>query len=125
MLFLTSLKKPNMPDMNVNEHAEDEKNYEKINVKRASELQFNFFKDVVYSSKCPEHNGCHPKICREQGHSVRLKTNVVYFPMIDEQPSSSSLIMNDVLKAVTLETGQKYAVFTADQQLYKVAVHIL
>ena len=118
--------KPNMPDVPQAIIPEDVKAREQVSCNRARELDLNFFKDIVSSRECPEHNGYNTQVCRDQGHSVQPKTNVVYLPMIDKPPATNSTMMDAMIKAkaVTLETGQEFVVFTADQQLYKIAVHI-
>ena len=47
--------------------------------------------------------------------------------MIDQPPADPSTMMAAMLKAksVTHKTGQEFVDFTADQQLYRVAVHIM
>ena len=76
------------------------------------------------SEDYPEYN---TRFCREQGHSVQPKTRVVYLPMINQPPTDPSTMMAAMLRAksVTENTGQKFVVITADQQLYRVAVHIM
>ena len=79
------------------------------------------------STDCPEYHGYNTKVCREQGHILKRKTSIVYLPLIDKAPSDPATIMSARLKAraVTETTGQEYVVFTADQQLYRVAVHVM
>lgn len=66
-------------------------------------------------------------MCREQGHNLQPNTKVVYLPLIDEAPADPATIMTSMLKAkaLTEHSGQTYVVFTADQQLYRVALHVL
>ena len=58
---------------------------------------------------------------------LRKKTQIVYLPLIDKAPADPATITSALLKAqaVTGATGQEYVIFTADQQLYKVAVHVM
>jgi len=58
---------------------------------------------------------------------MQPKTHVVYLPMINQPPADPSTMMAAMLKAkaVTQHIGQEFVVFTADQQLYRVAVHIM
>ena len=94
---------------------------------RAKELDFQFMKDMNASTDCPEYHGYNTKVCREQGHILKRKTSIVYLPLIYKAPADPNTIMSDMLKAraVTETTGQEYVVFTADQQLYRVAVHVM
>ena len=79
------------------------------------------------STDCPEYHGYNTKVCREQGHILKRKTSIVYLSLIDKAPSDPATIMSAMLKAraVTETTGQEYVVFTADQQLYRVSVHVM
>ena len=54
------------------------------------------------------------------------KTQAAYLPLIDMPPSDSDTIMTALheAKRFTKERGQKNAIFTSDQQLYKVAVEV-
>ena len=63
---------------------------------------------------------------RQQGVSMQPKTKAVYLPLIDMTPSDPDTIMTALHKAkrLTKERGQKNAIFTSDQQLYKVAVEV-
>jgi hypothetical protein len=120
-------KNPPMPEVPKSSLPADFPTYQRISADRAKELDFQFFKDIHGSDKCPEFNGYNTKLCREQGHMLKPKTKVVYLPLIDRAPADPSTIMTSMLKAkqVTENTGQEYVIFTADQQLYKIAVHVL
>ena len=58
---------------------------------------------------------------------LRKKTQIVYLPLIDKAPADPATITSALSKAqaVTGATGQEYVIFTAVQQLYKVAVHVM
>ena len=93
---------------------------------RADYLDFAFFRDVLSQETCPEYNGYNTSMCRQQGHVLRPKTKVVYLPLIDRPPADSGTMMTSMLKAkkVAEGVGQEYVIFTADQQLYRVALHV-
>ena len=57
---------------------------------------------------------------------MQPKTQAVYLPVIDMTPSYPGTIMTALYEAkrLTKERGQKNAIFTSDQQLYKVAVEV-
>ena len=120
-------KKPAMPNMPQFPLPEEQTTLESVSMNRAKEIDFKFFKAMNYSEDCPEYNGYNTRLCREQGHSVQPKTRVVYLPMINQPPADPSTMMAAMLRAksVTENTGQKFVVITADQQLYRVAVHIM
>ena len=67
-----------------------------------------------------------PNVTRDQGVSMQPKTKAVYLPLIDMTPSDPDTMMTALHKAkrLTEERGQKYAIFTSDQQLYIVAVDV-
>ena len=82
--------------------------------------------DVIHSENCPEYNGYLTRTNREQGLVVQPKTRVVYLPLINRPPADPQTMYTCLLKTkkLTEATGQAYAVITADQQLYRVALHI-
>jgi len=49
---------------------------------RAEEWDFAFFQDIQSCDQCPEFNGYNMKLSREQGHTLKPKTNIVYLPLI-------------------------------------------
>ena len=97
-----------------------------LSQQRARELDFTFLKDVIVSNNCPEFNGYNTRLCREQGRSPEPKTKAVYLPLIDMPPAHPDTIMTAMSKAqqLTEKIGQNFTVFTADQQLYRVAVDV-
>ena len=66
-------------------------------------------------------------MCREQDHSLAPKTKVVYLPLIDKPPTDAGTIMAAMVKAKEISegAGQQYTILTLDQQLYRIALHIL
>lgn len=94
---------------------------------RANDIIFDFFNDILLEDNCPEFNGYGTRLSREQGHSPSPKTKVVYLPLIDKPPADPSTIYQSLLKAqqITGSTGQEYVVYTADQQLYRVALNVV
>lgn len=119
--------KPVMPQKPETVLDADIKKYQDVSKRRAEETDFQFFHDILFVGNCPEFNGYNTKLCREQGQTSQAKTKVVYLPLIDKPPAEPGTIMVAMLKAKQLSesTGQEYVVFTADQQLYRIAVHIL
>jgi hypothetical protein len=77
--------------------------------------------------KVPEWSGWNTSQCRIEGRIPTPKTHVIYHPLIMAKPSDPSTVYTSMLKAqkITAAAGQEYTIFTADQQLYKVAVHIM
>ena len=75
---------------------------------------------------CPEYKGFNTKMCRDQRHYTKPKTKVVYLPLMNNSPSDPKTMMCSIMKAkrITSEAGQEYVVYTADQQLYRVALHL-
>ena len=62
-----------------------------------------------------------------QGHAIQPKSNVGYLPLIHAKPSAVSTIHTSMLRAKSLANArdQNWIIFTADQQLYKVACQII
>ena len=98
-----------------------------VSDRRANEIDLAFFKDVLNEKSCPEYNGYNTRLCRDEGQSVRPKTKVVYLPLIDKTPSDPSTTEASLIKAqtISLSVGQEFVVFTADQQLYRVALNVI
>ena len=86
-------------------------------------------KDIVTRESCPEWSGYNTQLARQTGMAIEPKAKVVCLPLIDKAPASPSTILTAIEKGLTLlndaGTGQDNLVFTVDQQLYKVTVHIL
>ena len=118
-------RNPKMPELPGSSLSADLKTHQDVSRKRADENDFAFFEDVISSDLCPEYNGYNTKMCRDQGHSLKSKTTVAYLPLIDRPPADTSTMMTAMLKAkrISRSIGQEYVVFTADQQLYRVALH--
>ena len=97
-----------------------------VTQQRANETDFNFLVDVLTVDNCPEFNGYNTRLSRQQGHYCGPKTNAVYLPLIDMPPADPKTVMTAMSKAqkLTENTGQTFTVFTADQQIYRVAVEV-
>lgn len=61
------------------------------------------------------------------GPCFESQNKIVYLPLIDRPPAHSATMMMALLKAqeVSSIAGQKFVIFTADQQLYRVALHVI
>ena len=81
----------------------------------------------MYQSSTPDFNGYNYKNLRESGFSSKPKTKVTFLPLIDQTPSDPSAVLTVMKEAeeITVQAGQKFTVFTLDQQLYKVRNHII
>ena len=66
-------------------------------------------------------------MCQEQGHSLAPMTRIVYLPHIDKPPAGPSTVTTLLVKAkqITEAAGLRFTIITLDQQLYRVAVHIM
>ena len=126
-VYYVDQKKPPLPEIPVPLLTDAFKTHQGISNARATELDFQFTKDMNASTDWPEYHRYNTKVCREQGHILKRKTSIVYLPLIYKAPADPATIMFDMLnaRAVTETTCQEYVVFTADQQLYRVAVHVM
>ena len=63
----------------------------------------------------------------EENHSLKPGTSDAYSQLIDMVPSNPSTIMTEMIESrrITKHTGQSMTLFTADQQLYRVAVNVV
>ena len=82
---------------------------------------------MTNDSKVSEYAGFNTRMSREENHSLIPETSVAHSPLIDMVPSDHSTIMTAMIEArrITKHTGQSMTVFTADQQLYSVAVNVV
>ncbi len=127
MVHVCANKNPPMPHVPHREPGQELVLYQDVSTRRAGDLDFQFLQDICITVDCPEYNGYNTKLCREQGHTLKPQTNIVYLPLIDRPPADPATIMGAMVKAkkLTEDLGQKYTILTADQQLYRVAVHVL
>ena len=56
---------------------------------RAEEIDFDFFNDIISKKECPKYNGYCTRVNRDQGHTIRPSTKIVYLPLIDMNSSES------------------------------------
>ena len=86
-----------------------------------------FIQEVITTDKCLEFNGYNTKLCREQGHSLAHKTKVVYLPLTDKPPAHAATMMTAMVKSkqTSEAANQRLTILTLDQQLYRVALHVL
>ena len=97
-----------------------------ISALRAKQTDFMFFKSVITDVETPEYNGYNTRNSREQGHSVRPATKAIYLPLLDMTPAEPDTMYTAMVEAqrLTNQTGQVHTIFTNDQQLYRVVVHV-
>ena len=100
---------------------------QQISLARARAVDYDFLQKVIREKDVPENNGFNTRASREQGQSIHPATKAIYTPLIDMVPSEPDTIMTAMNEAqkLTLSTGQAFTLFTNDQQLYRVAVHVL
>ena len=71
-----------VPDMNAN-----------MSQERAEECDFAFFQDIQSCNQCSELNGYNMKLSRDQGHTLKPTTKIMYLPLIDRPPADSPTLM--------------------------------
>ena len=100
---------------------------QQISLARARAVDYDFLQKVIREKDVPKYNGFNTRASREQGQSIHSATKVIDTPLIDMVPSEPDTIMTAMNEAqkLTLSTGQAFTLFTNDQQLYRVAVHVL
>ena len=98
-----------------------------VSVSKAKETDFEFMKKIATMTDVPEFGGFNTMRTREKQATIKPKTNAVYLPLVDMNPTNSSTIMTAMVEAeqVTNQIGQEYTLFTNDQQLYKITVGII
>ena len=85
-----------------------------------------FLNAVIHIKQCSEFGGFNTKLSRDSIHHLPPKTEVVYVPLSHMSPTEYDKMMTAMYEAQRLTelTGQEWTVFTNDQQLYKLSVHI-
>ena len=93
----------------------------------AKEEDFEFIKRSFTNNKVPDYNSFNTEKTHHSGQSLKPKSKVVFTPLLDCTPSDPSTMLTTMAEAarITHEAGQSVTVFTADQQLYRVALDIL
>ena len=93
---------------------------------RAAAEDFEFLKSVTGKDLCPEYGGINMTQVRERGKQPEKKTTVLYTQFLDMTPAEPDTMKTAMVHAqhITTLTDQEWAVFTCDQQLYKVVVNI-
>ena len=88
--------------------------------KRHTKLQLSLVR-IQYLSESTGFNICQS---RQAGLSLKPKTKIIFEPLIDKTPSDTSTILTAMFEAerITNAAGQSVTIFTADQQLYRVAL---
>ena len=96
-------------------------------VSRSKYFDFQFVKDMVIQTSIPDFAGYNTEQMRESGQSTIPKTKVIYKPLINKTPSDPSTILTAMcdIETTRKKSGQREAVFTSDQQLYRVTMDII
>ena len=76
-VYYVGQKKPPLPEIPAPLLTDAFKTHQGISNARATELDFQFMKDMNASTDCPEYHGYNTKVCREQGHILKRKTSIV------------------------------------------------
>lgn len=98
-----------------------------LSSQKSKETDFDFINDVLFQDKCPEFNGYNTKFFRNSHKPFMPATSTAYKPLIDMSPAHPDTMMTALVQAqiITKEAGQEITVFTCDQQLYRVALHVI
>ena len=88
---------------------------------------FKFIKASLTQNNVPDYNGYCTAEARISGKPLLPETKILYQPYIDESPTDPSTILTAMEDAeqIAKDAGQKYTVFTADQQLYAIVLNIV
>ena len=75
--------------------------------------------------KCQTTRDSTQRICHS-GQSFKPKSKVLFTPLLDRTPSDPWTMLTTMAEAARIshKAGESVAVFTADQQLYRVALDI-
>ena len=98
-----------------------------VSLLKSKKTDFNFIKSTISNESIPDYNGYNTGQARITDMSIKPKSQVMFQPLIDKVPSDPSTILTAMHEAerITIDAGQCVTVFTADQQLYRVALDIV
>ena len=89
-------------------------------------LIFNFLKDSLTREQTPDYSGYCTAKARVDGSPLLPQTKLLFQPYVDKSPTDPSTILSAMEDAERIcnSAGQKYTVFTVDQQLNAIALNI-
>ena len=84
----------------------------------AKNKDFQFIKSIVKSDETPDYNGYNIINIRNNGQSLKSKTEVIFPSLLDPTPSDPLTVLTAMIEAenITNQAGQNITIFTADQQ---------
>ena len=97
-----------------------------LSVDQAKSLDFMFLQNITVSEGVPEYSGYNTKLNR--GSSDPMPATKIFFPpLINRSPKDPATIYTAMKNSMhcAKETGQTFAVLSADQDIYKVVISIL
>ena len=119
---------PKNPEMNLfpSHVTESDTASTKILHDQAVLVDMEFFREILSNDNCPEFNGFNTKRMRDMNMPSEPKTIVHYRPLIDMVPAEPDTMLTAMCVEIDIseQSGQDMAIFTCDQQLYKIAVQI-
>ena len=76
--------------------------------------------DIISKDKCPEYDGYCYRLSDDQGLRIRLKTKIIYMPILDMVPANPTTLQTFMTQAKKLpfDLRQRFCIYTYDQQLY-------
>ena len=111
-----------MPQLPTSSLPSDFTMYQDVSRRFAAKKDFAFFKNILTCGDCPEYGVFYTKISRGPGRALEPQTKILYLPLTDKAPADPSTMVKAY--NISENVGQQYFVFTADQQLYRVALHV-
>ena len=77
-------------------------------------------------SEVLQYNGYNTKIAKESGQTLQSRTYVACFPLINMNPTESDTILSTMhmVKKAPENSGQRYTIFTNDQQLFRITTQM-
>ena len=101
--------------------------HQAVSLKRVKVDDLTFILKRHASELTPDFNGYNCKNLRESRFSSKPKTKVTFLLLIDQTTSDPSTVLTVMKETeeITVQAGQKFTVFTLDQQLYKVALDVI
>ena len=100
--------------------------HQEILLYRSKECGFDFLAANLTSNNIPDFNSYNTREARMTGQSTKLKTNVVYRPLIYETPSDPTTVLTAIIvnERISNAAGEDLTILTSHQQLYRVMVEV-
>ena len=100
--------------------------YAKKYLQSLNNRDLGFLQGILNEESCPEYKGFNTALMRNGSVAMSPPTTVTYIPLINMNHADPDKILTSMYKVIQLtdEAGQKYSLFTNDQQPYRITQQV-